>query len=174
VTARWTLAESSQEVQLDRIEADLYQVELGPFEAHGILNIQVSAVDTAGQSAEPRRIEAKVTACPDTDGPEVNNISVMPSNVYVDSDCPDPRVVTVTARVTDESQIREVLATWQLGETSGDVVLDPLGDDIYRADLGPFPVVGSYSMRISATDEHSNRTMQAAGSFVVSACEVEQ
>ncbi|HLE14416.1 MAG TPA: hypothetical protein VI776_06690 [Anaerolineales bacterium] len=170
VTARWQLGDATGEAPLEPQDGDTYQVELGPFETPGLLAIEISAFDDAGQPAAPQAARVKVTGCPDGEAPRIELVSLEPVEVVVESGCTDPKEVTVTARVKDDSPIREVLATWQLGDARREVAMAGEDQGLYRATLGPFPIVGKLSITLYAWDEAGNEALAKADPVEVFEC----
>lgn len=63
--------------------------------------------------------------------------------------------VAVSARVTDESRLSAVVLRWSGPSGSGSARMSGSGST-WRAEMGPFPVGGSVTMRVTATDSRGN------------------
>lgn len=63
--------------------------------------------------------------------------------------------VAVSARVTDESRLSSVVLRWSGPSGSGSARMSGSGST-WRAEMGPFPVGGNVTMRVTATDSRGN------------------
>jgi RNA polymerase sigma factor (sigma-70 family) len=76
--------------------------------------------------------------------------------------------VAVSARVTDESRVSSVVLRWSGPSGSGSARMSGSGST-WRATMGPFPVGGDVTMRVTATDSRGN-TASASRTINVDPC----
>lgn len=103
----------------------------------------------------------------DTTPPSISNVSITPATV-MQQGCGTPDTFTITATVTDESGIGNVIYEI-LGpqpDRWGEHNLLPVGGDIYQAIAGPYDdSVGTWTIRITAIDMNYNSSQ--AGPWTV-------
>ncbi len=103
----------------------------------------------------------------DTTPPSISNVSITPATV-MQQGCGTPDTFTITATVTDESGIGNVIYEI-LGpqpDRWGEHNLLPVGGDIFQAIAGPYDdSVGTWTIRITATDMNYNSSQ--AGPWTV-------
>ena len=79
------------------------------------------------------------------------------------------RVVIVTASVSDESRLTSVRLSWTGPSGSGSASMAP-SSSRWVAQMGPFPIGGSVTMRVTATDSRGNTTRGPSRTINVDPC----
>ena len=92
------------------------------------------------------------------DNPILHNPQLSPASVQVedDSGCTTTRT-TISVRVRDTSPLASVIAQWSPdGGRTVETAMTDVGGDIFEAEIGPFTVAQTASVRVVATDELGN------------------
>lgn len=92
------------------------------------------------------------------DNPILHNPVASPASVQVEGDpgCTSTRT-TISVRVRDTSPLASVIAQWSPdGGRTVETVMTDVGGDIFEAEIGPFTVAQTASVRVVATDELGN------------------
>jgi RNA polymerase sigma factor (sigma-70 family) len=79
------------------------------------------------------------------------------------------RMVVVTASVSDESTLSSVRLSWTGPSGAGSATMR-LGGSGWTAQMGPFPVGGSVTMHVTATDARGNTTRGPSSTVNVDPC----
>jgi len=79
------------------------------------------------------------------------------------------RVVVVTASVSDESRLSSVRLSWAGPSGSGSASMSP-SSSRWVSQMGPFPIGGSVTMRVTATDARGNTTQGQSRTINVDPC----
>lgn len=128
-------ASAALEVTLDRsqIPEGEFSTELAIVWSGGRAAISVSAVHN--------------------DNPVIHSPKASPASVVTASgqSC-DPTLTTVSARVRDTSDLEEVVVRWNNGSGTVESRMEPTGDDIFQARIGPFSKEGSMPVKVVAFD----------------------
>lgn len=69
--------------------------------------------------------------------------------------CTATQRATVSATVTDAGGVNRVVARYS-GPASGEVVMSPIGGNVYRGTIGPIANIGNLSIRVVAWDKAGN------------------
>lgn len=87
------------------------------------------------------------------DNPVIHNPKASPARVVTASgDGCSPTLTTITARVRDTSELDQVLVRWDNGSRIVETQMSPSGDDVYKAQIGPFSAEGSASVKVVGYD----------------------
>jgi hypothetical protein len=90
----------------------------------------------------------------DTTPPTISNPSVNPASISKQG-CGATTKTTVSATVTDAGGVNRVVARLS-GIGSGDVTMNPVGGNVYRADVGSFNALGQLTIHVVAWDKAGN------------------
>jgi hypothetical protein len=149
----------------------MYRAELGPFDQPGLLSVTLEASDQAGLQANPQTVQVEVADCRDTTQPTIEILEVTPQAIGFGTGCPDsPASLSLAARITDDSPLREAYLAWSLDGLSDKAPLNLLDKGLYQATIGPFDQAGNLSLTLYAVDEAGNEASQGAGPFDVYEC----
>lgn len=89
------------------------------------------------------------------DNPIIHNPQASPASVEIEG-C-DVTRTTVSARVRDTSPLERVVARWSPdGSGQRETAMEPVGNDMFQAVIGPFTITGTIDVRIVAFDERGN------------------
>lgn len=152
--------------------------ELGPQET-----VSVTATFDPSQMEEEGQLESGLTLTWDggrdearvvtthEDNPVIHNPRAAPGSVQVGDGC-GPTQTTISARVSDTTEIADVFARWSPdGSGMVETEMNPIGGDIYEAVIGPYEVADrTDSVRVLAYDSRDNAG-GAAVPVTVTACE---
>lgn len=152
----WTLSSSSEAIA----------ISLGSGELEGGETSTVDLGLNRDEMEEGDLIETLVLSWPDgevevgvvgshEDNPVIHNPQASPATVGVEG-CSDTET-RVSARIRDTSPIESVVIRWSSdGSSQQESAMEPAGNDIYEAVIGPFSTTGAEEVRIVAFDERDN------------------
>ena len=84
---------------------------------------------------------------------------------------PRGREVDVSATVTDDTELDEVVLVWSGAGDSGSTEMSGSGST-WRGTMGPLPRGGEVTLRVIATDEQGNTTSGPSTTTEVDSCAV--
>jgi hypothetical protein len=123
------------EVTLDRsqIPEGEFSTELAIVWSDGSVSVPISAVHN--------------------DNPVIHSPKASPATVVTASgQACSPTLTTISARVRDTSELDEVVVRWNNGSGTVESRMEPSGDDMFQAQIGPFSKEGSIPVKVVAFD----------------------
>jgi hypothetical protein len=155
----WALAATS-----DALAVSLGSGTLGPGDSTAIqVSLDRTRLASEGELAESLTVtwaggEIVVAAAgTHEDNPIIHNPRVDPAQIqFNDPGCPVTQT-TVSARIRDTSRLASVIVRWSPdGSGNVETPMNPVGNDMFEAVIGPFSTPQTAEVRIVAFDEHDN------------------
>jgi RNA polymerase sigma factor (sigma-70 family) len=155
----WALAATS-----DALAVSLGSGTLGPGDSTAIqVSLDRTRLTSEGELAESLTVtwaggEIVVAAAgTHEDNPIIHNPRVDPAQIqFNDPGCPVTQT-TVSARIRDTSRLASVIVRWSPdGSGNVETPMNPVGNDMFEAVIGPFSTPQTAEVRIVAFDEHDN------------------
>lgn len=155
----WVLAATS-----DALSVSLGSGTLAPGESTAIqVSLNRGQLSAEGELAESLTVnweggEILVEAVgTHVDNPIIHNPRVSPAQIHMNDPGCTVTQTTVSARIRDTSQLASVVVRWSPdGSGSTETPMNPVGNDMFEAVIGPFAQPQTAEVRIVAFDEHDN------------------
>jgi hypothetical protein len=94
----------------------------------------------------------------DESRPEIEVLGVDPDTIWIGKHCPDnPGTTQLTVEVFDDIAVREVYATWWIGDQREEVLMEQVDDFTFTATIGPVTETGELSIIVIAEDYGGNK-----------------
>ncbi|MHA1416900.1 MAG: FG-GAP repeat domain-containing protein [Candidatus Heimdallarchaeaceae archaeon] len=140
---------------------DTYNCTLGPFEANSLVSFYIIAVDIFGNFIGSELYEISISIfIYDDIPPTITDVQ------YTPSEPTDQTVIEISAKVTDESQLKYIKLYYTIGDSTVETsVLMTPSDGVYYVQVGPFIKEKKVTFYIEASDIHEN--IASTSQFVI-------
>lgn len=157
----WVLGESSGQGSVSRTDSSAFAASVGPFEGTGVLTVNVTGVDNAGNEVRLEPVVVQIVPCPPPPAPTLALIAVTPEDKQIGTTSPycgdTPRVVSVTFSADGDLSAEQIQVSWQMGDSSGEAPVTQTATSTFETSIGPFGNGGTLTIRITAVDAAGNR-----------------
>jgi len=103
--------------------------------------------------------------------PEIEILDIEPHEIWIGKYCPDnPGTTQLTVEVFDDIAVKEVYATWWIGDQHEEVLMEQVDDFTFTATIGPVTETGELSIIVVAEDYAGNFTETKTINILVRSC----
>ena len=89
--------------------------------------------------------------------PEIEILDIDPHEIWIGKYCPDnPGTTQLTVEVFDDIAVKEVYASWWIGDQREEVLMEQVDDFTFTATIGPVTETGELSIIVIAEDYGGN------------------